>query len=64
MGKLKDGSEVTMVIKFLRKKKLGESISFYNVLMRSIMNCLGLVQFGRSCYDPEKKTLFRDKGYK
>lgn len=45
-----------MTIKFKHTKKLGECVGFYNILMRSVMKCLGFVEFGRSCYDPEQKS--------
>jgi len=57
VGKLKDESEVTLTITFKGKNSLRECIHFYNVFLRSIMKNLGLVQFGRSFYDPNKKIL-------
>lgn len=57
VGKLKDESEVTMTITFKRKNSLRECIHFYNVFLRSIMKILGLVEFGRSCYDQNKRIL-------
>lgn len=57
MGKLKDDSEVTMTITFKRKNTLRECIHFYNVFLRTIMKILGLVEFGRSCFDHDKRIL-------
>lgn len=57
MGKLKDESEVTLTITFKRKNSLSECIHFYNVFLRTIMKILGLVEFGRSCYDQNKKIV-------
>lgn len=57
MGKLKDESKVTLTITFKRKNSLRECIHFYNVFLRTIMKILGLVEFGRSCYDQNKKIV-------
>lgn len=57
VGKLKDESQVTMTITFKRKNTLRECIHFYNVFLRSIMKILGLVEFGRSCFDQDKRIL-------
>lgn len=57
MGKLRDDSEVTMTITFKRKNSLKECIHFYNVFLRTIMKILGLIEFGRSCYDQDKKII-------
>lgn len=57
VGKLKDESQVTMTVTFKRKNTLGECIHFYNVFLRTIMKTLGLVEFGRSCFDQDKRIL-------
>ncbi|XP_026821095.1 piwi-like protein Ago3 isoform X2 [Rhopalosiphum maidis] len=57
VGKLRDESEVTLTISFKRKNSLRECIHFYNVFLRTIMKILGLVEFGRSCYDQNKRIL-------
>ncbi|KAL4105103.1 hypothetical protein QTP88_020376 [Uroleucon formosanum] len=57
VGKLKDESKVTLTITFKRKNSLRECIHFYNVFLRTIMKILGLVEFGRSCYDQNKKIV-------
>lgn len=57
MGKIRDGSEVTMTITFKRKNSLRECIHFYNVFLHSIMKILGLIEFGRNCFDKEKRIL-------
>ncbi|XP_025198064.1 piwi-like protein Ago3 [Melanaphis sacchari] len=57
VGKLKDESKVTMTITFKRKNSLRECIHFYNVFLRTIMKILGLIEFGRSCYDQNKRIL-------
>jgi len=44
-----------MTITFKRKNSLRECIHFYNVFLRTIMKILGLVEFGRSCYDQNKR---------
>lgn len=56
-GKLKDESIVKIIITFKRKNSLRECIHFYNVFLRTIMKILGLVEFGRSCYDKDKRIL-------
>lgn len=55
MGKLKDGTEVKMKIAYKGRNTLNDSIHFYNILFRGIMNILGFVEFGRGHYDPIKK---------
>ena len=57
MGKLRDGSEVTLTITFKGKNSPSESIHFYSIFLRSIMKNLGLIEFGRSFFDPNKKIL-------
>ncbi|XP_029345981.1 piwi-like protein 2 [Acyrthosiphon pisum] len=57
VGKLIDESEVTLTITFKGKNSLSECIHFYNIFLRSIMKDLDLVEFGRSCYYPNKKIL-------
>lgn len=57
MGNLRDDSVVTMTITFKRKNSLKECIHFYNVFLRAIMKILGLIEFGRSCYDQDKKII-------
>ncbi|XP_015367176.1 PREDICTED: protein argonaute-3-like [Diuraphis noxia] len=57
VGRLRDESEVTLTITFKRKNLLRECIHFYNVFLRTIMKILGLVEFGRSCYDQNKRIL-------
>ncbi|VVC30372.1 Ribonuclease H-like domain,Piwi domain,PAZ domain [Cinara cedri] len=54
---LDDGSEVKITITFKRKNSLRECIHFYNVFLRTIMKILGLIEFGRSCYDKDKRIL-------
>lgn len=56
-GKLKDESLVKMTVTFKRKNSLRECTHFYNVLLRSVMKILGLIEFGRSCFDQNKKIL-------
>jgi len=53
MAKLKDESEVKITIKFKYENTL--NALFYNNLLRSIANSLGLIQFNKSCFDPNKK---------
>lgn len=60
MGKLKDESEVKMTIKFLKKKNVTDSIQFYNILLRSILKNVGLIEFGRNHFDSEKKIIIHD----
>lgn len=48
---------MTMTITFKRKNSLRECIHFYNVFLRTIMKILGLIEFGRSCYDQNKRIL-------
>jgi len=57
VGKSSNESNVTVTITFMRKKSLSECIQFYNVLLHSIMKILGLIGFGRSYYDQNKKIL-------
>ncbi|XP_022171132.1 piwi-like protein Ago3 [Myzus persicae] len=57
VGTLRDDSKVTLTITFKRKNSLRECIHFYNVFLRTIMKILGLVEFGRSCYDQNKRIL-------
>ena len=57
MGKLRDGSEVTLTITFKGKNSPSERIHFYSIFLRSIMKNLGLIEFGRSFFDPNKKIL-------
>lgn len=46
-----------MTLTFKRKNSLRECIHFYNVFLRTIMKILGLIEFGRSCFDKDKKIL-------
>lgn len=55
IGKLKDDSEVKMILTYKRSNTLRECVHFYNVFLRTIMKILGLVEFGRSCFDENKK---------
>lgn len=57
VGTLKDDTKITMTITFKGKNSLRECIHFYNVFLRTIMKILGLVEFGRSFYDREKRIL-------
>ncbi|XP_022162768.1 piwi-like protein Ago3 [Myzus persicae] len=56
VGQLRDES-VTLTITYKCKNTLSECMHFYNVFLRSIMKMLGLVEFGRSCYDQYKRIL-------
>ncbi|XP_050528911.1 piwi-like protein Ago3 [Daktulosphaira vitifoliae] len=53
-------TEVKLTIKFKRKTSLRDCIHFYNVFLRQIMKVLGLVEFGRSVYDPTKRILVQE----
>lgn len=55
-GKLLDGTNVTITVTFNHKIALHECKQFYNICIRSVMNILGFVQFGKSNFDPEKKN--------
>lgn len=51
-----------ITIKFQRKNTLNECIQFYNVFIRTIMKIIGLIEFNRHFYDPNKKiTLYEHK---
>ncbi|XP_050528913.1 protein argonaute-3-like [Daktulosphaira vitifoliae] len=53
-------SEFKLTITFKRKTSMHDCIHFYNVLLRQIMKVLGLVEFGRSMYDPAKRILVQE----
>lgn len=57
MGKLKDGSEVVMTVKYKKQKNEYERMQFYNILFKSIMKNLGFVEFGKNYFD-SKKVIF------
>jgi len=54
---MKDETNVTLTVTFKRKNSMRECIHFYNVFLRTIMKILGLVEFGRSCFDKDKRIL-------
>lgn len=47
---------MTITVTYKHKIALHECKQFYNICIRSVMNTLGLVQFGRGSYDPKKIT--------
>lgn len=57
VGKLRDETDVAITITFRRKNSLRDCLHFYNVFLRSVMKTLGLIEFGRSCYDKNKRIL-------
>lgn len=46
--------DILVEIKFVKKNTLEDSVHFYNILLRQVMEKLGLVEMQRHFYDYEK----------
>lgn len=54
---LSDQTEIDITVTYRRKKRMSDSITFYNVLIHRIMKALEYVQFGKKQFDPTEPKI-------